>query len=121
MFSIAKEFRHRFDLFAIKVALNFRQLISFFLSFLTRKGEITYTPRLIAFDLKGSLGSFSNQESADKSGENDILWQGNSEIQRTEPEFKNPFLQQLENQNEGMQTNNLTNIYSFRLINNNNI
>jgi len=66
---------------------------------LSPQGEITYTPRLIAFDLKGSLGSFSNQEDISETAEAPLLWQGISEIQKTEPEVKNPFLQHIENAN----------------------
>jgi len=71
----------------------------FFRQGLSPQGEITYTPRLIAFDLKGSLGSFSNQESVNVKAESSSLWQESSEIQRTEPEVKNAFLQHLEDAN----------------------
>ena len=95
MYISAKGFPHRYTtLNTIFIGYNNAALF-----FFSRKGEITYTPRLIAFDLKGSLGSFSNQEDVSETAEAPLLWQGISEIQKTEPEVKNPFLQHIENAN----------------------
>ena len=65
---------------------------------LTSRGEQTYTPRLLIFDLKGSLrnlpryGSLYTTPSYGK----DSLWSGNVSVHECDPAPKNEFLLDLE-------------------------
>ena len=59
---------------------------------------MTYTPRLIAVDLKGSLSNFTNctGDLRTASGDLDVLWGGHVECHKTESSAKNTFLKSLE-------------------------
>ncbi|KAI0216232.1 Misato-like protein 1 [Lamellibrachia satsuma] len=62
------------------------------------KGEVTYTPRLIAFDLKGSLQTLRQEgELYDIEMEEDnIKWTGDTTLHKVDTGQKNEFLQDLD-------------------------
>ncbi|KAG2463425.1 MSTO1 protein, partial [Polypterus senegalus] len=64
----------------------------------THSGQTTYTPRLIAFDLKGSLNTLRQEgclyETSSES--NSLAWEGAVMTHMEEPAQKNEFLQDLE-------------------------
>ncbi|XP_051727993.1 protein misato homolog 1 [Ctenopharyngodon idella] len=64
----------------------------------TLGGHVTYTPRLIAMDLKGSLQTLRKQGSLyDTENENTTFtWQGQIMTHKESPPTKNPFLQDLD-------------------------
>ncbi|KAJ3609709.1 hypothetical protein NHX12_024220 [Muraenolepis orangiensis] len=64
----------------------------------TMCGQLTYTPRLIAMDLKGSLQTLRQEgclysTDADRSA---ITWEGDITMHQESPSSKNPFLQDLD-------------------------
>lgn len=69
----------------------------------TPGGHVTYTPRLIAMDLKGSLQTLrqegclydNNQETTS------VMWEGNVMMHKESPPTKNPFLQDLDTLDTG--------------------
>ncbi|KAG1929041.1 protein misato homolog 1-like [Pimephales promelas] len=65
----------------------------------TLGGHVTYTPRLIAMDLKGSLQTLRKQGSLyDTENENTTsTWEGEIMTHKESPATKNPFLQDLDN------------------------
>lgn len=68
---------------------------------LTLRGEQTFTPRLLIFDLKGSLrnlpryGTLYETPQTSSYG-NEALWSGEISVHESEPEPKNEFLMDLE-------------------------
>ncbi|XP_048059388.1 protein misato homolog 1 [Megalobrama amblycephala] len=70
---------------------------------LTLGGHVTYTPRLIAMDLKGSLQTLRKQGSLyDTENENTTFtWQGQIMTHKESPPTKNPFLKDLDNLDTG--------------------
>lgn len=69
----------------------------------TLGGHVTYTPRLIAMDLKGSLQTLRKQGSLyDTENENTTFtWEGEIMTHKESPPAKNPFLQDLDNIDTG--------------------
>ncbi|XP_068755236.1 protein misato homolog 1-like [Montipora capricornis] len=65
---------------------------------LTLRGEQTYTPRLLIFDLKGSLRNLPRYGTLYKTTTygNESLWSGNVSVHECKPEPKNEFLMDLE-------------------------
>ena len=65
---------------------------------LTLLGEQTYTPRLLMFDLKGSLKNLPRYGTLyqNPSCSNDAVWSGKVSVHKTEPEPKNEFQMDLE-------------------------
>lgn len=70
---------------------------------LTLAGHVTYTPRLIAIDLKGSLQTLRKEGSLyDTEDENSAFtWDGQIMTHQESPPSKNPFLQELDNLDTG--------------------
>lgn len=68
----------------------------------TMAGEVTFTPRLVCVDLKGSLGLLPEygdlyQDRANRKKEaGSMLWSGDSAVQKEEPKRKNDFQRELE-------------------------
>ncbi|MBN3302388.1 MSTO1 protein, partial [Amia calva] len=64
----------------------------------TLGGQTTYTPRLIAMDLKGSLSSLRQEGSLYETGKegNSFTWEGELMTHRETPPTKNTFLQDLD-------------------------
>lgn len=65
---------------------------------LTLRGEQTYTPRLLIFDLKGSLRNLPRYGSLYQTSSkgNEALWSGEISVHEGDPEQKNEFLMDLE-------------------------
>ncbi|CAC5403744.1 unnamed protein product [Mytilus coruscus] len=62
----------------------------------TLKGEITFTPRLIAFDLKGSLKTLKQEGILyDLNSQEEVKWGGDVNLHQSVPVPKNQFLQDL--------------------------
>lgn len=70
---------------------------------LTLAGHVTYTPRLIAIDLKGSLQTLRKEGSLyDTENENSAFtWDGQIMTHQESPPSKNSFLQELDNLDTG--------------------
>ncbi|KAL3866642.1 hypothetical protein ACJMK2_043926 [Sinanodonta woodiana] len=69
------------------------------------KGEVTYTPRLVLFDLKGSLNSLKQKGTLyeiPQEEEEDIKWSGDITMHKEAAPSKNKFLKELE-RSEGYQ------------------
>lgn len=64
------------------------------------QGEVTYTPRLIAVDLRGSLSTLSREDTVGTVDQQNLLWDGSTELHQTTPSPKNEFLQSLEDTEE---------------------
>lgn len=64
----------------------------------TQRGRPTYTPRLILFDLKGSLSSLKQEGNlyGVSQAEPALTWRGSLALHREDPATKNQFLQQLD-------------------------
>ncbi|XP_041099061.1 protein misato homolog 1 [Polyodon spathula] len=64
----------------------------------TQSGQTTYTPRLIALDLKGSLNALRQEGTLYELHRQDstFTWEGEVMTHKEEPAVKNPFLQDLE-------------------------
>ncbi|KAK3262612.1 hypothetical protein CYMTET_28542 [Cymbomonas tetramitiformis] len=66
----------------------------------TAKGDPTYTPRTVVFDLKGSLGSLPCQDDPYSSSSSEfppvVTWSGETATYVSEPVPKNSFLQALD-------------------------
>ena len=69
----------------------------------TLRGEVTYTPRLVLFDLSGSLGGTSGQGSLYQDATPAVVstWHGQHEVHRSTPVAKSSFVQQVEEEAEG--------------------
>ncbi|KAL7868896.1 hypothetical protein SRHO_G00102800 [Serrasalmus rhombeus] len=66
---------------------------------LTLGGQVTYTPRLIAFDLKGSLQTLRKEGSlyaTEQDSKTTLSWQGQIMTHEESPPSKNSFLQDLD-------------------------
>jgi len=61
---------------------------------------VTYTPRLIAVDLRGSLSTLSREDTVGTVDQQNLLWDGSTELHQTTPSPKNEFLQSLEDTEE---------------------
>lgn len=62
----------------------------------TLKGEITFTPRLIAFDLKGSLKTLKQEGILyDLNSQEEVKWGGDVNLHQSVPVPKNQYLQDL--------------------------
>ncbi|KAJ8267831.1 hypothetical protein COCON_G00130030 [Conger conger] len=70
---------------------------------LTLGGQITYTPRLIAMDLKGSLQTLRQEGSLYETGNDTsaFTWEGPMMTHKESPSTKNPFLLDLDKLDEG--------------------
>ncbi|KAL1254910.1 hypothetical protein QQF64_012971 [Cirrhinus molitorella] len=70
---------------------------------LTLGGHVTYTPRLIAMDLKGSLQTLRKEGNLyDTENENTAFtWEGQIRTHKESPPTKNAFLQELDNLDTG--------------------
>ncbi|CAB1351023.1 unnamed protein product [Coregonus sp. 'balchen'] len=66
-------------------------------------GEITYTPRLIAMDLKGSLQTLRQEGSLYETGKDPtaLTWEGNVMVHKESLPTKNPFLLDLDKLDKG--------------------
>ncbi|XP_062265698.1 protein misato homolog 1 isoform X1 [Platichthys flesus] len=64
----------------------------------TRGGHVTYTPRLIAMDLKGSLRTLRQEGNLYDAGKDptSITWDGSVLMHKESPPSKNPFLEDLD-------------------------
>ncbi|KAM9824047.1 protein misato homolog 1 [Neosynchiropus ocellatus] len=69
----------------------------------TLGGSITYTPRLIAMDLKGSLQALPQEGGLYDDGKDTsaVSWDGNLMMHRESPPLKNSFLEDLERLDRG--------------------
>ncbi|KAL0962260.1 hypothetical protein UPYG_G00337770 [Umbra pygmaea] len=69
----------------------------------TLGGHITYTPRLIAMDLKGSLQTLRQEGCLYETGKDlsALTWEGNVTMHRESPTTKNPFLLDLDKLDKG--------------------
>ena len=68
---------------------------------LTLSGQETFTPRVVLFDLKGSLGTlpqFSSLYRTDSNDDNTLSWRNDLTVHRTEPEPKNEFQMDIEDE-----------------------
>ncbi|RXN17060.1 misato -like protein [Labeo rohita] len=70
---------------------------------LTLGGHVTYTPRLIAMDLKGSLQTLRKEGSlyVTENENTAFTWEGQIMTHKESPPTKNPFLQELDNLDTG--------------------
>ncbi|XP_026876236.1 protein misato homolog 1 isoform X2 [Electrophorus electricus] len=70
---------------------------------LTRGGHVTYTPRLITLDLKGSLRTLKQEGSLYSTGQepSTITWEGQIMTHKESPPAKNSFLQDLDKLDKG--------------------
>ncbi|KAL6473348.1 hypothetical protein MHYP_G00169090 [Metynnis hypsauchen] len=71
---------------------------------LTLGGQVTYTPRLIALDLKGSLQTLRKEGSlyaTEQDSTSTLTWQGQIMTHEESPPSKNSFLQDLDKLDEG--------------------
>ncbi|XP_072167195.1 protein misato homolog 1-like [Diadema setosum] len=67
----------------------------------TLQGEVTYTPRLVCVDLKGSLNTLRAEGILyDLKAEEDVHWGGDVTLHKSSPAHKNQFLADLEAQDE---------------------
>ena len=71
----------------------------------TASGEVTYTPRLVCADLKGSLGRLPQfgdlYDAPSKVPKRDsLLWDGELQVQKEEPKKPNDFQRELEKEEE---------------------
>lgn len=66
-------------------------------------GHVTYTPRLIAMDLKGSLRTLRQEGSLYDSGKDTsaATWEGNFMMHKESPPLKNSFLEDLDKLDKG--------------------
>ncbi|XP_034455308.1 protein misato homolog 1 isoform X2 [Hippoglossus hippoglossus] len=64
----------------------------------TRGGHVTYTPRLIAMDLKGSLRTLRQEGNLYDAGKDTtaVTWEGSLLMHKESPISKNPFLEDLD-------------------------
>ncbi|XP_064620858.1 protein misato homolog 1-like [Lineus longissimus] len=63
----------------------------------TLMGDVTFTPRLIAIDLKGSLNTLRKEGTLyEINVEDDVKWQGDVTLHKTETGRKNKFLEDLD-------------------------
>ncbi|XP_071089418.1 protein misato homolog 1-like [Haliotis cracherodii] len=63
----------------------------------TLHGEVTYTPRLIAVDLKGSLKALRREGTLYEAGqEEDVKWESDVTLHESSPVEKNEFLEDLD-------------------------
>ncbi|XP_028288053.1 protein misato homolog 1 isoform X3 [Parambassis ranga] len=69
----------------------------------TLGGHVTYTPRLIAMDLKGSLRTLRQQGSLYESGKDTsaVTWEGSVMMHEESPPVKNSFLEDLDKLDKG--------------------
>ncbi|XP_061597999.1 protein misato homolog 1 [Cololabis saira] len=69
----------------------------------TPGGHVTYTPRLIAMDLKGSLCTLRQEGSLYDSGNDTpaVNWEGSLVTHKESPAAKNPFLEDLDKLDKG--------------------
>ncbi|XP_028316966.1 protein misato homolog 1 [Gouania willdenowi] len=69
----------------------------------TQGGHVTYTPRLIAVDLKGSLRTLRQEGCLYDSGKDTsvVTWDGNLMIHKESPPTKNLFLEDLDKMDRG--------------------
>lgn len=69
----------------------------------TPGGHVTYTPRLIAMDVKGSLRTLRQEGSLYDSGKDTsaVTWDGNLMMHKESPPQKNSFLEDLEKLDKG--------------------
>jgi len=71
---------------------------------LTNNKEVTYTPRLVAVDLKGSLGSLPEcgelygKNTVPKIGSLSLNWAGGHQVFKEEPHKKNEFRREMDNE-----------------------
>jgi len=71
---------------------------------LTLNKEVTYTPRLVVLDLKGSLGSLPEcgelygRTTVPKAGTLSLNWAGEHQVFKEEPHKKNDFLREMDNE-----------------------
>lgn len=67
----------------------------------TLKGETTYTPRLISFDLKGSLRTLKQEGILyDINTQEEVKWGGDVNLHQSVPIAKNQYLQDLQDQEQ---------------------
>ncbi|EFJ35231.1 hypothetical protein SELMODRAFT_79429 [Selaginella moellendorffii] len=77
----------------------------------TRQGVATYTPRLVAIDLRGSLGAVRSSGSLYDEGQGVLhgtqlhTWTGPVSLHKEEPPEKSEFLKRLEAEEAGQQSN----------------
>ncbi|OWF43159.1 protein misato homolog 1-like [Mizuhopecten yessoensis] len=65
------------------------------------RGEVTYTPRLVAFDLKGSLNTLKQEGSLyDHRHQEEIRWTGDVTLHQEDGADKNPYLLDLEKEEQ---------------------
>ncbi|XP_034017414.1 protein misato homolog 1 [Thalassophryne amazonica] len=69
----------------------------------TMGGHVTYTPRLIAMDLKGSLRTLRQEGGLYDAGKDEpaVTWEGNLVVHKESPPTKNSFLQDLDKLDKG--------------------
>ncbi|XP_033831275.1 protein misato homolog 1 [Periophthalmus magnuspinnatus] len=69
----------------------------------TSGGHVTYTPRLIAMDLKGSLGNLRQEGSLYDPGKDTsaVTWEGDLMMHKESPPQKNSFLEDLDKLDNG--------------------
>ncbi|KAK3583544.1 hypothetical protein CHS0354_026128 [Potamilus streckersoni] len=75
------------------------QSVSFLSDFEVERGEVTYTPRLVLIDLKGSLNSLKQKGTLYEiphEEEEDIKWSGDITMHKEAAPPKNKFLKELE-------------------------
>ncbi|XP_062578532.1 protein misato homolog 1-like isoform X1 [Saccostrea cucullata] len=69
----------------------------------TLKGEITFTPRLIAVDLKGSLSTLKQEGVLYETNHHeDIKWSGDITLHKSTPAEKNAYLTELEKEDQAL-------------------
>lgn len=67
----------------------------------TQRGETTYTPRLVLFDLKGSLQTLKQEGSLyDNNTQEEIKWGGDVNLHQSESIPKNQYLRDLQNEEQ---------------------
>ncbi|XP_059174651.1 protein misato homolog 1-like [Physella acuta] len=70
----------------------------------TLKGDVTYTPRLVLFDLNNSLGSLKQDGTLyDVNVEENIRWVGDVTLHQTPRTRKNQYLQDLDKESETLE------------------
>ncbi|XP_033750191.1 protein misato homolog 1-like [Pecten maximus] len=66
------------------------------------RGEVTYTPRLVAFDLKGSLNTLKQEGNLyDYRNQEEIQWTGDVTLHQEDGPKKNTYLVDLEKEEQG--------------------
>lgn len=61
------------------------------------QNEMAYNPRLLVFDLKGSLGSYTTAEDVNlQELQQNVNWDGKSEVYASQGIAKNTFLKELD-------------------------